>query len=276
MDNRYATLPLWSTTSLQESRTWATSLQGAASMMKVGTISLDGPMFSLAFEHDFSNAWHWGVVGFYDALSFKSGQESRPLQTLFAPATPIERPVDALFTNLDGQATDLGGGFFFARTSNSDGLLGKHRWVTGVLWQQVELSDYRFDYEIVEGPQSGLTGTIDFDATYEHIVPFVGLEVPRDFGNWTASMHGLLAVPLPRRGVEGHITGPGFDLSGDSASAGNGKHFGDVSVTIGLNLTYRPARLSVDVGTLLSQALIEPVVHSGIDQNLVLSVLWTY
>jgi hypothetical protein len=277
MDNRYATLPIWG--SSDESSAWKTTFQGAASVTKVGTISLEGPMLSMGLQRNLRGPWQLGAFAFYDDLSFSARRESRPLQTLFAPQTPFERPVDALFTNLDGRARDFGGGLYLARDGNVR-FLGLHRWIAGVLWQRVQLTDYRFDYTLVDGPRSGITGQIDFDATYDHVAPFVGLEVPREFGQWTLALHGLLAYPLPRRGVAGHITGPGFDLSGDSASAGNGKHFGDPSITLGLNIVYRPAyrpaRLSIDLGTLLSQALIEPVVHPGIDRNLLLSISWSY
>ena len=274
MDNRFATLPVWGDAS-DEAAGWGGVVQGAASMIKVGTISLDGPLFSVSLRHELGRSWHVGVFGFYDDLTFKAGRESRPLQTLFAPQTPIERPVQALFTNLDGKGKDIGGGFYFSRV-NEGGLLGRHSWIGGVLWQRVELTDYRFNYEIVDGIQRGLTGQIDFDADYDHVTPFIGIEVPREFGQWTIALHGLLAVPLPVRGVAGHITGPGFDLSGDSASAGNGKHFGDPSLTLGLNFTYRPAQLSIDLGAALTQALLEPMIHPGIDRNLLLSVSWSW
>jgi hypothetical protein len=61
-----------------------------------------------------------------------------------------------------------------------------------------------------------------------------------------------------------------------TADVGNGKHFGDPSLTLGLDITYRPMHLSVDLGTLLSQAVIEPLVHKGIDSNWVLSVRWQH
>jgi len=277
MDNRYGTLPVWAGSS-QESDDWGITLQGAAAKTKVGTISLDGPLLSAAITHDLDDLWHggWqaGLFGFYDRLSFSSGREFRPLQALFAPQAPIAVPVDALFTRLDGSATDFGGGVYVARTSGMH-LLGQHRWVVGVLSQRIELSNYRFDYTILAGPQAGLSGQIDFDATYDFVTPFAGLEIPRDVGRWTIAVHALAACPLTVQGVAGHITGPGFDLAGDTGSGGAGKHFGDPSLTLGLTFTYRPARLTIDLGTLLTQQLLEPVVHDGIDRNLVLSVFWT-
>jgi hypothetical protein len=275
MDNRYATLPVWAAGSPDASRGWEATLQGALSVTKVGTISLEGPLLGIALRRALGKRWQLGMFGFYDDLSFSVGREFRPLQTLFAPQTPIDRPANALFTNLDGRAKNLGGGLYAARTGDA-WLLGRHRWVAGILWQSVELSDYRFDYQIVDGPQSSLSGQIDFDATYDYVTPFAGLEIPRDFGRWTIAMHALLAYPLPVQGVAGHITGPGFDFAGDTASAGAGKHFGNPSLTLGLDLAYRPARLSFDIGTVLSQELLEPVAHPGIERNLVLSFSWTY
>jgi hypothetical protein len=273
MDNRYGTLPVWAG-SLYDSDDWRITLQGAAATTKVGTISLDGPLLSAALRRDLDHRWQVGLFGFYDRLSFSSGREFRPLQTLFAPQAPIGVPVDALFTRLDGSAKDFGGGVYVARIGDMS-LLGQHRWVVGVLSQRIELSDYRFDYTILAGPQTGLSGQIDFDATYDFVTPFAGLEIPRDVGRWTIAVHALAAVPLTVQGVAGHITGPGFDLAGDTAAAGAGKHFGDPSLTLGLTFTYRPARLTIDLGTLLTQQWLEPVIHNGIDRNLVLSVFWT-
>ena len=274
MDNRYATLPVWNAP-LQESSPWGLGAQGAASLTEVGTLQIEGPLLSAALSKRLGDAWELGGFVFYDSLSLQGGREHRPLQTLFAPQTPIERPVGALFTNLDGRAQDFGGGAYVVHSGDAR-VLGAHRLLAGILWQRVDLDDYRFDYQLVEGPQQGLTGSIDFDATYDHWTPFVGIEIPRDYGQWTFALHGLLAYPLPRRGFAGHITGPGFEFSGDSASAGNGTHFGDPSVTLGFTVTYRPAMLSIDIGTLLTQALLEPMIHSGIDRNLLLSVSWAH
>lgn len=192
------------------------------------------------------------------------------MQTLFAPTTPIARPSAAEFRGLEGRATDVGVGFYTAMRS-SKGWLGAHEWIGGLLWQRVKLQDYRFEYVIESGPDAGVHGTIDFDAQYNHLVPFVGVSLPREHGNWTTDAHLLIAYPLPRRGVVGHITGPGFDIRGNTQDVGNGKHFGDPSVTLGYTITYRPAHLSFDLGTLATQALLESRVHRGIEQNLLLT-----
>ena len=140
--------------------------------------------------------------------------------------------------------------------------------------QWMALRDYSYDYRVLEGPDSGSTGTLDYDTTYRHIVPFAGLAWPRAGERWSYSPHVQFAFPIPRRGVVGHITGAGFDLRGDQDSNGYGRHFGDPSITIGLDVTYLPWNLTFDLGTALSQYLVEPVIHEGIDRDLVLSIRW--
>jgi hypothetical protein len=272
MDNRYATLPVWDLGAGTENRAY--QIQAAYSSTAAGDLSIAGPLLSVAASRPLSGATRLGVLGFYDPLRLQSGDDARPLQTLFAPETPIARPVDAVFTNLDGRATDFGAGLFWSR-NGSEGWLGEHSWVAGLLWQRVDLRDYRFNYVVTSGPQSGLRGQIDFDGHYDHFTPFAGLELPRARGDWLFTPHALFAYPVPRRGVQGHITGPGFDLSGDTASAGNGKHFGDPSLSLGLTVTYLPTHLSIDAGTLLTQAFLEQQIHRGIERNWLLSVTWT-
>jgi hypothetical protein len=233
-------------------------------------MKISGALLSVARRWRLAEHWRIGGFAFYDSLELRGSQEDRDLQTSFAPSTPLTRPVAARFDGLDGSTSDLGIGVNLAWRLE-EGWLGQHEWIGGVLWQNVELHDYRFDYVIQAGSQAGTSGTIDFDAQYNHVVPFAGLALPRKHGNWETNAHALVALPLPRRGIVGHITGPGFDIHGDTADVGNGKHFGDPSVTFGYTVTYRPAHLSVDLGTLATQALLESRVHRGIDRNIVLS-----
>jgi hypothetical protein len=262
MDNRYATLPIWNLGAGNENTAY--QLQAAYSSSSAGDLSIAGPLLAMSVSRPLGGETRLGAFGFYDPLRLRSNVDSRPLQTLFAPETPIDRPVAAEFTNLDGTATDFGAGLFWSRRS----------WVVGVLWQRVDLQDYRFDYVLTAGPQSGLQGQIDFDTHYDHFTPFVGMQVPLERGDWLFTPHALLAYPVPRRGFQGHITGPGFDIAGDTASAGNGKHFGDPSVTLGFTVTYLPAHLSIDAGTFFSQAYLEQKIHAGIESNWLLSVSW--
>ena len=274
MDNRFATLPLWSATE-QASPGWTFVGQVAYADTTVGNLQASGPLLSVATSRPLSPRWNLGVFVFYDRLSLTGDHDQRPLETKFAPDTPYARPVMAEFNNLDGSMNHYGAGLRMTYAPAS-GRFSSVRWVGGLMWQRVELRDYRLDYELLEGNDAGATGQIDFDATYTHYTPFVGFEIPHDGARWAMTPHMLVAWPNPRYGVVGHITGPGFDLHGDQEEAGAGVHFGDPSVTLGFDVTYVPAHFTVDIGTLITQALVEPVVHKGIDTNWVISCQWRF
>lgn len=274
MDNRFATLPVWG--GAQESgEGWSLTAQAGFAKTTTGELAASGPMLSFGAGHAIGPRWRIGAFAFYDRLDLSGDHDRRPLQTTFTNETPFARPVMAQFDNLDGTLDHVGIGVDAALTADVR-WLGAMRAVGGLLWQRVTLAGYRLDYRLLEGPDAGLEGQIDFDATYEHLTPFFGFELPREGARWATSPHVLAAWPNPRRGVAGHITAPGFDLAGDTQSAGHGAHFGDPSLTIGFDLTYLPAHLTVDVGTVLTQALVEPVVHKGIDSNWVLSAEWRF
>ncbi|HEX4798354.1 MAG TPA: hypothetical protein VFV04_03630 [Burkholderiales bacterium] len=267
MDNRFATLPLWSGgTTLGGS--WEFTVQGAVARTGSGGLTLGGPMWSAAAQRQLNDRWSVRAFGFLDDLRFSGASDQRPLETLFTQ-TPLALPADALFTDLHGTYRNAGAGVAF--NLKDRGWLGERQWVIGALYQRVELRDYRATYRVLEGSSSGATGFVDYSGDYAHLTPFAGLALPRHFGSWSLAPHALFAIPVPRRGIQGRITGPGFDLSGDTAKAGNGKHFGDISVTVGLDVTYEPWGLTLDFGSFVSQALLERVAHKGIDRNWVIS-----
>jgi hypothetical protein len=274
MDNRYAALPVWS--SAEESgETWSFSGQAAYASTSTGNLKNAGPMFAVGLSRQLSSRWDLGFFGFVDTLTLSGDDDYRPLQTLFSPNTPISRPVDARFEDLYGQMRHYGVGFHLSMSADN-GWLGAHRWTGGLLWERVELRDYRLNYQVLGGDAAGVRGQIDFDADYVHLTPFLGMELPRSWTRWSIAPHVLIAWPVPRRGMVGHITGPGFDLHGDTEDVGEGKHFGDPSLTIGLDVTYLPAHFTIDVGTLLTQRFLEPLIHDGVEENWLLSCQWRY
>lgn len=267
MDNRFATLPVWS--GGVPAGPWQFTVQGAVARTASGAMVLHGPMLSAAARWGLNQRRALHVFGFFDELGFSSGGERRPLETLFAHP-PLALPAEALFTDLRGTYRNMGAGAVLS-VHAEHGWQGEHEWIVGALCQRVALHDYRATYQVLEGPSTGASGVVDYSGTYTFITPLAGLALLRDYGTWRWSPHALLAIPLPRRGFQGRITGPGFDLSGDVGSAGHGKRFGDLSVTLGLDGTYKPWGLTFDFGSLVTQALLESVIHKGIDQNWLIS-----
>jgi hypothetical protein len=270
MDNRYAQLPLWSSCATEDG--YCPSLNVGYAATRSQTLSIEGPMFSVGLTHE---AGRWSMTGFafYDPLRLRSASEQRPLDVDFAAGVPYRLPAPAEFSGLDGSAHDIGFGIALRRDAALP-WLGHFAWTAGVSWQQMSLRDYRYDYRILTGPDAGSAGQIGYDADYRHVVPFAGMSWPGRGERWAYAPHFQVAIPLPRRGMDGRITGPGFDLAGNQAEVGAGKHFGDPSVTIGFDVTYLPWNLSVDLGTAVSQYLLEPRIHEGVDRDLLLTVRW--
>jgi hypothetical protein len=274
MDNRYATLPLWGPIGAP-SGLWHVEVNTAYSRTEVRALRNEGPMVAIGVGRRVGEETHLTGFAFVDDLELSSAVERRPLAVLFARNVPLTLPAAAEFSGLAGSERDIGAGFALRRSAEMR-ILHAFEWTAGLLWQRVTLRDYRFDYRVLDGPDAGTTGTVAYDATYSYVTTFAGIALPRGRGNWGFTPHVQLAVPLPRYGVAGRITGPGFDLAGDTDAAGAGKHFGDPSVTFGLDIAYRPWSLAVDVGSTVSQRLLEPVINEGITTAWLISLRWTY
>lgn len=213
MDNRYATLPVW--TAPTPSDGWTFAAQAAFAQTRAGNLEISGPLFSVAAARALTARWKGSVFGFVDVLSLSGSNDLRALQTLFAPATPIVRPVDARFEDLDGRMQHYGAGF----------AVGAGRWVGGLLFEQIKLRDYGWNFAVLAGEAAGTRGRIDFDADYRHVTPFLGVQLVRERGNWTFSPHGLVAWPLPRRGCPRRCSNrtltKAWTVTGCSACAGS-------------------------------------------------------
>ncbi len=276
MDNRYASLPLWANLALPSAplpAVWRFGMQGGYARTQAGTLRLEGPMLSFAVGRQKGDAWQWSAFAFIDAFQLSSGAERRALDVTFVAPVPLDLPAQAEFSGLAGSARHIGIGLAARRQADLR-LWGRYAWSAGLMWQRFALHDYALDFRVLDGANARASGRIDYSAAYSHITPFAGLAWPRDHGAWRSMPHLQVAWPLPRRGVAGRITGPAFDLRGDTATNARGTHFGDPSLTVGWDFTYRPLGLTVDVGTVVSQALLERVIHKGAGQNWVLSLRW--
>ena len=269
MDNRFAALPLWNGSSTAGGL-WQFTVQGASTRITGGGLALGGPLVSTALQRQLDNQWSIVGFGFLDDLRFSGGNDQRPLDTLVT-TPPLALPAQALFTDLHGTYRNAGAGVGF-NLKQDGGWLGAHQWVFGAIYQRVHLRDYRSTYQVLEGPSAGATGFVDYSADYSFFTPFAGLELHRRFGSWSLAPHAQIAIPLPRHPLQGRIAGPGFDLGGDTARTGNGKPFGDFSLTLGLDVVFDPWDFAVDIGSFVSQAIVEPLVHKGIDRNWMISV----
>jgi len=272
MDNRYAALPIWPS---ESTAAWRRTVQAGYSETRTGELELAGPTLSFALHRELSDAWSLTGFVFFDDLGFSGHDEHRPLDVKFVRDVPLALPADAEFADLQGSAHDFGAGIGVDHAIRS-GFMEGWRWVAGALWQRLELKDFSTPYVLLSGHSAGASGVIDYSATYDFICPYAGVSRPISFGHWAIEPRALAVLPLPRQGVEGHITGPGFDLSGNTADAGHGKHYGDPWLALGMAVRYVPWNLDVDLGSVVTQALLDPAVHTGVDRNLALSFSWQF
>ncbi len=293
MDNRYASLPLWSSLETSAAAPWPVADSGAGirarlrargltpavtigySRIGAGELTLTGPGLTLSLHRSLTDSTGLRSFAFYDRATFAGRGDLRPLRTLALDPLPLPLPAAAIFDSRGGHMNHAGLGLAFSRDRDSQ-RLGIHRWVTGLLAGRVSLDGAAFNYRILSGPATGTAGIVDFSGHYDQLTLFGGIELPRHRGAWTFAPHALLAVPVPRRGVLTRLTGPGFDLSGDTARAGNGRHFGDPALALGVELVFEPWGLNIDLGSTLTQATLERLVHRGTDSNLAVAVGWRF
>lgn len=266
-NHRLASLPLWQ----PPPDTWSVALQAAYSRNTAGELALAGPMAAIGLHYRLAPRWTLAAVGFYDPLRFSGENDRRPLQVRFATSVPLALPAQAEFASLGGKATIAGLGLTLAHDIES-GWLKQWQLTFGLVGQRVSLRDYATAYRLLDGPSAGATGVVDYSGDYNLLPALLGLSRRFERGDWTLGPHGLLVLPLARRGVQGRITGPGFDISGDTAAIGAGKHFGDPALAFGFDVEYRPWRAWLDVGALVTQPVVEPAMHKGLDKSLLLSV----
>ena len=272
MNLRYLTLPL-AAPSLSEGARGQWQIQAQIAWGSNGSrfVDLDGGLFSFGATRAVGERWGLQAVGFYDAMRFSGGTGRDLWNPQFRRGIPLDLPEFATFSNPRGDLRHFGAG---------GGLVwqpgGRNAtWTFGALFEQVELTDYTIEYRIETGRSAGVSGLIDHSATYRYVAPYVGYRHERRLGsNWILAPRVIGALPLPRRGFVGRVTGPGFDLSGDTGSAGHGLHIGDGYVGAGVIFEHARSGFGIDLGATLYQAGAEPVIDKGIDRSIVINLTW--
>ena len=269
MDNHLLTLPVEYTSDAAKGRThWqlATTYQ----RIKSGALELGGAGAGMSAIRGLNLRWSIGAFVFCDRSSFGGGTVARPIAPGFSNSIPLDLPADATLSNLRGQLSETGGGVFASWRPRN----GPFTLVGGLAFEQALQRGYRVDYTLTSGASAGAVGTLDYSATYRFWIPLAGVVWHWTRGRWEFAPRVQAGVPLPRAGWRGRISGAGFSVSGDAGTSGHGKHMGDPFAGIGLTVTYRPWHLSWDLGTALSQALIEPRIHEGVSNVWILSLRW--
>lgn len=274
MNNGLASLPLWQR-DWRDPRAWHGYLTGGYNAISAQAIDVKGHLVSGAVDHVLSPNWSVRGLLFEERATESGSPGVRPLNPIFLDPLPPGLPATARFGSLDGRFGQVGAGVT-ATWRNHDGWMDGSEWMAGVLWQRLSINGSTTTYRVLDGPAAGTGGTIGYDSRFNYYTLVGGMQWHRRYAGWLFSPHWHVTLPLPRGAVAGRLTAPGIDTTGDSALARHGHHLGDGYLSLGLSITWLPAHLTVDVGTSLSQFLLEPVVDKGIDRDLVLAVEWGF
>lgn len=270
MDSRLLSLPLDFADNLPRDE-WSADLGALAQRIESGNVRLAGPGVGLGLRRQISQSWAVVGAAFFDHLAFSGDTEERPVAPIFSTSFPVSLPADAVLGNQRGDVNQYGVGL--AMRYQPEGQ--PYALTFGTVRQSVKLDGYRVDYRLIDGPSAGTSGTLDYSTDYSFWLPFATFEWRITRAEWQFSPRFSAGVPVPHRGWRGRITGPGFDVAGDTDAIGRGKHMGDPFAGFGFGITYAPWNLTMDAGASLNQLLLEPRIHDGVDRAWLLNFDWT-
>ena len=270
-DSRLLALP-WPNHALVAGR-WQTTLDLGWQSATAGLGDAAGLLAAASATRARSATFGWGGLAFYDRLDISGSGTRDLLRPSFSRRIPLALPAFAAFTKPRGEVRHWGLGGDAVWQRQVAGRPWRRTLIAGAYFERLEVSGFRFDYEILSGPDTGARGGLDWSASYSFVTPFVGVGWTRDLGAaWTVSPRLIAAQPLPRRGLEASISGPGFQIH----DSGSGNAVGDGYLGAGLLFEHRPTGLGLDLGSSLYYAGTESVTHEGLTRAILVHVSWTH
>lgn len=263
MDLRYLALP---TTPMNIGAS-ARHVQLGYARVAGGTTRADLAMVGLSTYRPLSAGTGVTFGAFYDRLSFSGRPGPDVLEPSFGAPPGLPERVAVDVTGVDGSGYHAG--LFAAWARRFD---GGTRAQFGLALERLSVARYSIGFDTTD-LRANFHGSVDYAGTYDIVTPFAGYEWRRrPFGRWTGMAHAIASVPLPRVGFRGRLTGPGFDIDGDTDAAGNGVHIPDAYLGLGYVLEHASSGFRIDLGATLYSYLLEPVGHSQIDSPIYLTV----
>jgi hypothetical protein len=231
---------------------------------------LDGGMISLAAARGLAGGGGLELTGFFDRFDLSGAGGTQELDLKWTNEVPLEFPQLADTRNPQGQVTHWGAGLAWVTAVH-----GKHRrrWRFGLLYSRVQVDSFTIEYRLQSARE--ISGLIDYSASYDYVWPWFDIEANWNLGSrWKMVPHAAFFFPAPQTGFIARMTGPGFDVSGDTDTASGIAHMGDAHPALGLRFDHRSSGLSVDVGATVYNLIAEPVDHPGVDQAITLQIVW--
>jgi hypothetical protein len=264
MDAHYQTLP-WPNAPLEQ-HGWEQSLHVSTARTTTDFIELDGPMVAFAATRGVAPGRGYELLAFYSTMDV-SGGSARLTLTPKSLSLPLDLPQPADFSNPRGTYRHFGVGAAFVRDRGHSAQL-----IAGLLLDSVDATDYKLDYTLVEGPDSGASGVVDYSHRATFITPFVGWQrTNKLLQHWSWTPRARFIYPLPPGDMNVRLTGPGFDVTAEDPI-----NVGDPYVAAGLAVSHAPSGFEVDLGSMLFFPLAERVSHAGVDKAFLVHVAWRW
>lgn len=253
---------------------------GDTSRFDVGYLSASGGVFSssammLGIQRYFADtdqpSQGWMLAGFLDLIRFDGSSGDTTLDPLFAKNFPFPVPLNITVQDIKGDALHAGVSLSFIKYASTS-----LAWQTGLLLEYYSVNQLKVDF-ITRDLANNFTGFADYAGDYHAITPFFSTRYffPQQPGSYRYSSRFVAAWPLPRRGFSGEVSGPGFNISGDTDETGNGTHIPDPFFGFGFtiegadhsasNSAHKQAGWRLDIGTSLWLYVFENKTHEGLD-----------
>lgn len=212
-----------------------------------------------------------GGFVFYDRIGISGDGTRELLRPSFSRDIPLALPAFADFTHPRGDVRHWGLGGQVVWQRQKTGSAWRRTLLVGAYFERLDVDGFRFDYELVSGPDAGARGELDWSASYDFVTPFVGIGWTRALRPaWTITPRLVAGQPLPRQGLEGTIRGPGFAVHGQSS----GPAMGDGYLGGGLAFELVPTGIVLDIGSSLWYAGTEGLTHEGLSQAVLVHLSW--
>ena len=243
----------------------ATRLQLGYLKITTEELASSTSMIGLQYYLPLNKAERSGLIfsGFLDNISFGGGTGIMPIDPSFTNNITFATPTDVQLIDVSGKG--IHAGITLAYTKRE----GNRAWQAGLAYEYYDIRDFEIAFRTLE-LTSNFTGTLDFSASYNSWTPYYTHRWfhPDLSHKWLYSTRFIASWAQPRRGLEGRISGPGFDYTGNSADAGNGRHMPDPYIGVGFTLESRENGWRLDIGSTLFIFALEPRMHKGIDRPL--------
>lgn len=269
-DARYFALP-WPAATSQD---WEPIVAVGATKFDSTIANMQGLLLTVGAARRLDERWSYELVGFYDQFDVSGNTTEQVLTAGPLAQVPLDIPERAEFSAAGGKVRHSGIGAVFRRELQTQIGVWQKAWIAGLLFERLELVDYRIHYRLLAGANAGTAGVLDYSGTHNFISPFVGFQAERTLvSGWTMVPRTALGIPLPVGKFDPRLTGPGFDLTPASTGSEHGR-IGDGYLMLGMNVRDHGSGMEIDLGSMLTFPLIERLTHNGVNHGIFIALTW--